>query len=175
MRGEDQELSFGCPCGSETPPRAWGRRSSTYRGAIPYGNTPTCVGKTRIRTGRASETETPPRAWGRPEHDQYGDVSGRNTPTCVGKTPRPWSSSDARRKHPHVRGEDSISPELPSVLLETPPRAWGRHRPGSDALQCRGNTPTCVGKTSSLNGRGGHDEKHPHVRGEDALCAPCRF
>ena len=46
VRGED--ISFLCTAGSstETPPRAWGRRSHAQVQSRGVGNTPTCVGKT---------------------------------------------------------------------------------------------------------------------------------
>ena len=53
------------------------------------------------------------------------------------------------------------------MLLETPPRAWGRPRrrvpPGGFA----GNTPTGVGKTASQDVHKQSFQKHPHGRGED--------
>ena len=82
-----------------------------------------------------------------------------------------------------------------SILLETPPRAWGR-RYGSELERtisrntptCVGktkaptttearfrNTPTCVGKTGSVYDMRKINQKHPHVRGEDETrhCAIC--
>ena len=71
----------------ETPPRAWGRHLHFKTHPVFFGNTPTCVGKTRDPMGKSlperkhphvrgedSEIkmsftyrkETPPRAWGRP-------------------------------------------------------------------------------------------------------------
>ena len=72
---------------------------------------------------------------------------GRNTPTCVGKTPPYRHGRRHSRKHPHVRGEDSV------VALGIP---------GG----CR-NTPTCVGKTYPRPLSAQIWQKHPHVRGED--------
>ncbi len=51
------------------------------------------------------------------------------------------------KKHPHVRGEDAQGRDAVQVLLETPPRAWGRLAHQITALVLDGNTPTCVGKT----------------------------
>ncbi len=53
------------------------------------------------------------------------------------------------------------------MLLETPPRAWGRLNELLCALRVWGNTPTCVGKTDFGQTCAAAGEKHPHVRGED--------
>ena len=46
VRGEDKALPQASSARLETPPRAWGRRSSTGTQASASRNTPTCVGKT---------------------------------------------------------------------------------------------------------------------------------
>ncbi len=82
----------------------------------------------RISSPRLNGGETPPRAWGRHiEYDRGGDWYG-NTPTCVGKPPARVDVNLPRRKHPHVRGEDSPSKCCAIGMIETPPRAWGRHQ-----------------------------------------------
>ena len=71
------------------------------------------------------------------------------------------------RKHPHERGEDRTLSTLCRLLVETPPRAWGRPvlLPFDDVAG--GNTPTSVGKTEILCRQITVDRKHPHERGED--------
>ena len=156
------------PVDEETPPRAGGRRFHSTVGTSQIGNTPTCVGKTfgcskgktsfwkhpHVRGEDANRmwffagrAETPPRAWGRLCLFLYVSSLLRNTPTCVGKTfldtkTLPWSE-----KHPHVRGEDECARLYGKVVMETPPRAWGR--------QC------------TMNQQAKELQKHPHVRGED--------
>ena len=187
-RGEDMSSPNPCAVSTETPPRAWGRRSREHHRAESTGNTPTGVGKT-ISTpkswtvtkkhphGRGEDSaagckstkaqETPPRAWGRHRHQVVNTVPIRNTPTGVGKTPlwRVWQPF--RRKHPHGRGEDPVTPDTATRLPETPPRAWGRPSFFLAALVGLGNTPTGVGKTRRYR-LGVHlTRKHPHGRGED--------
>ncbi len=58
--------------------------------------------------GALATRETPPRAWGRRFRRKGAHINNRNTPTCVGKTPESVEISRTRRKHPHVRGEDSL-------------------------------------------------------------------
>ena len=174
----------------ETPPRAWGRPPYAVIKSPAPRNTPTCVGKTQeypatleafekhphvrgedfgLTPTDAIALETPPRAWGRRYHHITGDVSIGNTPTCVGKTrPRP-ESGWWKWKHPHVRGEDRHGKGGGVWDIETPPRAWGRQSGPSIFLMKYGNTPTCVGKTSSLACFSFCRWKHPHVRGEDFL------
>ena len=159
------------------------------------GNTPTCVGKTHRRgctsatpqkhphmrgedhrnwTGGSLEWETPPHAWGRHRHALHHSASGGNTPTCVGKT-LPWTGSRTTQgKHPHMRGEDNgnISPN--NLARETPPHAWGRPQKLDWREPGMGNTPTCVGKTSSRSPSLSLRRKHPHMRGEDRESAPLK-
>ena len=71
------------------------------------------------------------------------------------------------RKHPHGRGEDVYGWPLKSDRMETPPRAWGRHRPAGVVRIFHGNTPTGVGKTLLLLFPVPGLRKHPHGRGED--------
>ena len=88
-------------------------------------------------------------------------------PTCVGKTPAILHRHRARRKHPHMRGEDLPPFLFFKIAMETPPHAWGRRLAFPAALHRPGNTPTCVGKTPApARGHAG-SWKHPHMRGED--------
>ena len=64
-------------------------------------------------------------------------------------------------------GKTKIPTFLPFVSLETPPRAWGRHRLICPSLLSSGNTPTCMGKTVFKLLLFRHKWKHPHVHGED--------
>ena len=130
--------------------------------------------------------ETPPRAWGRQTFFTPKGVHWGNTPTCVGKTGPRLLKTAAIGKHPHVRGEDPQWPRPRRPLwetrgediahlgwqaagLETPPRAWGRPRQRVAHGLSSGNTPTCVGKTLNVDEIQNESEKHPHVRGEDAV------
>ena len=150
VRGEDSSHFFPLAPTIETPPRAWGRPPPTPCRFATTRNTPTCVGKTldadRAQAFREkhphvrgedlvgylrtlSLQETPPRAWGRPRKALEWTGGARNTPTCVGKTQHESGSFYPRRKHPHVRGEDVFRATGRALLLETPPRAWGRRKP----------------------------------------------
>ena len=112
-------------------------------------------------------SETPPRAWGRQTLLASEHELNRNTPTCVGKTAASESRMVLERKHPHVRGEDLHQGRLSVRKVETPPRAWGRRSRCLYGIPWIRNTPTCVGKTIKKAKVKAHDEKHPHVRGED--------
>ena len=70
-----------------------------------------------------------------------------NTPTSVGKTKRGHGFANAWGKHPHERGEDGAIRGLLVVILETPPRAWGRPSSRASSITAFRNTPTSVGKT----------------------------
>ena len=111
--------------------------------------------------------ETPPRAWGRRVRNSLCLRCPRNTPTGVGKTPKVLLSATHEQKHPHGRGEDVLQGLRKYRNMETPPRAWGRHRSVRLLKTQIGNTPTGVGKTAEGAGLGKGDGKHPHGRGED--------
>ena len=95
----------------------------------------------------AGTGETPPRAWGRPFSPARSRNLLRNTPTRVGKTIYPCWTLYRSRKHPHARGEDTVTIPPPSQPMETPPRAWGRPDRKGCVRQSIRNTPTRVGKT----------------------------
>ena len=151
-------------------------------------NTPTCVGKTptpgapQRNTGKhphvrgedrlayphiLSRKETPPRAWGRPGRPCPAYRSNGNTPTCVGKTSISPVSDDAGEKHPHVRGEDRLSPFTSRLVPETPPRAWGRPVSNCILNMLMETPPRAWGRLASSEVIRGPSGKHPHVRGED--------
>ncbi len=189
-RGEDPGPSPCCGTTPETPPLAWGRHLAGLDHPVRCRNTPTRVGKTRIRAPNSRRfqkhphsrgedhtsapsvrlcVETPPLAWGRHGLRDWMDDMERNTPTRVGKTRSRQARRRAAGKHPHSRGEDTTRPTQPAHGVETPPLAWGRLVPRVNPHDLPGNTPTRVGKTDSASRSGRHDWKHPHSRGEDGV------
>ena len=91
----------------ETPPRLWGRQFGKCHDVVPFGNTPTPVGKTLNSFACLSPCwkhphacgedllallvhdatgETPPRLWGRRHKHRLTEQQSGNTPTPVGKT-----------------------------------------------------------------------------------------
>ncbi len=126
-RGEEYPSRSVFSCGTETPPRAWGRDPHMLKRRFMVRNTPTGVGKRSASSasqsfqqkhphGRGEEVhsvshdffslETPPRAWGRAILPPVIASDGGNTPTGVGKRflKRQWGAPC--RKHPHGRGEE---------------------------------------------------------------------
>ncbi len=91
----------------------------------------------------------------------------RNTPTGVGKTRERPCTPEHQKKHPHGRGEDAVMSVPRNLVLETPPRAWGRLSHISEPGARIGNTPTGVGKTLISIHAKLRRKKHPHGRGED--------
>ena len=188
VRGEDTTWRTKAAATTETPPRAWGGPSSQIPTRAPSGNTPTCVGRTQaiffdheaaekhphVRgedqscdSGIGLDAETPPRAWGGPAAPTMESTRLRNTPTCVGRTIQRSSVNVAPGKHPHVRGEDHQVRSWRCRGAETPPRAWGGRLELLHQAVERGNTPTCVGRTTGRIRANRGPGKHPHVRGED--------
>ena len=66
-----------------------------------------------------------------------------------------------------MRGEDLDEAVEGKRGEETPPRAWGRPDGFQLFRAASGNTPTCVGKTYTVDIAQAQTWKHPHVRGED--------
>ena len=168
-RGEDLRDQWGKWLAEETPPRTWGRLRGDALARLRDRNTPTHVGKTMYRAynNLLLLEETPPRTWGRHDKLHLIGVGERNTPTHVGKTASLEFLHFQLPKHPHARGEDLGGVTFNPLLMETPPRTWGRPQL-SDALAfSNGNTPTHVGKTLSPGGSDLVIRKHPHARGED--------
>ena len=177
----------------ETPPRTWGRRCTGWSHPTSRGNTPTHVGKTKsyvcffrvvwkhphargedklnVKGGKAG-IETPPRTWGRRCTEWSHPTSRGNTPTHVGKTRPSKDGTAPRGKHPHARGEDSLSVPADRAMRETPPRTWGRQAREHPPTQELGNTPTHVGKTGVWREAESAGQKHPHARGEDQQPCP---
>ena len=156
--------------GTETPPRAWGKRACNLKSGRKIGNTPTGVGKTRacvcrrrrpekhphgrgenfvVKITPLQPIETPPRAWGKPLNTVVVVLFNGNTPTGVGKTCQNELRHHCTEKHPHGRGENRFFFEFFLCAVETPPRAWGKLIYLFDKLVFQGNTPTGVGKTES--------------------------
>ena len=98
---------------------------------------------------------------------KHSTRGNRNTPTGVGKTHNQRRIEKLVEKHPHGRGEDAACSALMPLLLETPPRAWGRPRLRPSVGRTPRNTPTGVGKTAAYGLQWAALQKHPHGRGED--------
>ena len=121
--------------------------------------------------GQLAGRGPPPRAWGRGKVGADLPPPPGSTPTCVGKR----CSSRARRPrltvHPHVRGEEDYKVLDQWRYYGPPPRAWGRVVVFVVAPEPVRSTPTCVGKSSNLDGRLLRSGVHPHVRGEEGGAA----
>src|SRR5581483_844792 len=192
-RGDDGVPTRSSATSAGPPPRAWGRRLSSFNGAAQSRSTPTRVGTTcSAPTGRAARSVhphargddgaqanvtaatggPPPRAWGRRLHRSARPRWGRSTPTRVGTTssaprrPRSWPV------HPHARGDDVSVGAWALGRTGPPPRAWGRQRRKEvSGFDCR-STPTRVGTTKTRGTETTSRTVHPHARGDDAYTNP---
>ena len=168
VRGEDLFSPVTGDTGKETPPRAWGRQFAAKVEEEHGEKHPHVRGEDKGSCAQGCRcSETPPRAWGRLVESVEDALKIGNTPTCVGKTTKGARRKTPVRKHPHVRGEDQTTWSPGFVLVETPPRAWGRLEKDQGRKMMPRNTPTCVGKTCLSAIQGARCRKHPHVRGED--------
>ena len=111
--------------------------------------------------------ETPPLTRGRPDASQRRRESTRNTPAYAGKTRPVGAGQVLERKHPRLRGEDSLETPSRLIVRETPPLTRGRlHTPTCESERNR-NTPAYAGKTVTIAPDGVDAQKHPRLRGED--------
>ena len=85
----------------------------------------------------------------------------------MGTTARRTSRSTRSPVHPHVRGDDVVTPSGGRHLYGSPPRAWGRPPPEQETSLPLRFTPTCVGTTHSPPASTAPRSVHPHVRGDD--------
>ena len=132
------------------------------------GNTPTRVGKTCNVVPLSPSSGKHPHAGGEdPIPTPWANLNVGNTPTRVGKTFLTTSKSITIGKHPHAGGEDGSPQKGMSLMLETPPRGWGRLCPQSSNNHDFRNTPTRVGKTETGTPTNRGRWKLPHAGGED--------
>ena len=127
-RGEDDSPLSYWASAMETPPRAWGRRKTSFVNTFFFRNTPTGVGKTSSTRQEWKSTEKHPHGRGEDyAAKNHVSLEGGNTPTGVGKTVIIGLVQIRAKKHPHGRGEDIAHRDMINNHTETPPRAWGRH------------------------------------------------
>ena len=109
LRGEDVcGLAF-VPCAVETPPLTRGRLRHFVQVLRASGNTPAYAGKTAWQLyGVVQYRETPPLTRGRPCVSAVPRRAIRNTPAYAGKTTLRKCRLTCLRKHPRLRGEDSM-------------------------------------------------------------------
>ena len=89
----------------------------------------------------------------------------------MGTTPKPGGGPWGAAAHPHVRGDDSASVNPCFFQIGSPPRAWGRRAHDYGVEETARLTPTCVGTTPRWTRCGRQAPVHPHVRGDDFMCA----
>ena len=152
----------------ETPPLTRGRPKRRSMPLFCLRNTPayagkTCSGVSWIRVWM----ETPPLTRGRPGNVLCRSESLRNTPAYAGKTRMRAKRAFAKKKHPRLRGEDSVESSGFSCSPETPPLTRGRLRRVSSWWTSSGNTPAYAGKTLQILRARRGVQKHPRLRGED--------
>ena len=149
--------------------------------------TPTCVGNTATSTIQMTENwdhphlrgeyllscmhaclspGSPPLAWGILLDIGGGTCYQGITPTCVGNTRLPLRPLWVIWDHPHLRGEYAYSSTFISVLLGSPPLAWGILKFLKKLIISNRITPTCVGNTLLERATGKSRQDHPHLRGE---------
>ncbi len=151
MCGENVQNTNICWLTIGTPPHVWGKRRLDGIHQDDYRYTPTCVGKTMVKSTEwragtvhphmcgenlprfshhSPDTGTPPHVWGKLTQAYDRIIATRYTPTCVGKT------LGARKTATDEEG--------------TPPHVWGKREEAARMALEQRYTPTCVGKTGGI-------------------------
>jgi len=110
---------------------------------------------------------SPPLAWGRAHLGSTACRGVRITPTRVGKRAARPAPACAGSDHPHSRGEEATTRDVPASIAGSPPLAWGRGCRVDIRGEQRRITPTRVGKRLPHPGGTGSSADHPHSRGEE--------
>ena len=112
--------------------------------------TPTCVGTmTGLKVLSHQSIGSPPHAWGQSIRAAIRSMIERFTPTCVGTM---WCRGCWRRYntvHPHMRGDNLLSPASTCGSAGSPPHAWGQFQRRAKLTSRFRFTPTCVGTMAS--------------------------
>ena len=117
---------------------------------------------------RAS-SETPPHTWRKLNNHIGMTKIERNTSTYVEKILSTSWAPSASRKHLHIRGENLLTFFQPATDWETPPHTWRKSANTHIKAVCGGNTSTYVEKMGYLKNESEANQKHLHIRGENAL------
>ena len=192
LRGEDPLVREVADATQETPPPTRGRPNPSNPVSLLPRNTPAYAGKTdyaalfsrpskkhpRLRredrraiSFAARSLETPPLTRGRLLQKSRPFIGLGNTPAYAGKTIHQGLAGLDLRKHPRLRGEDSMGISASSLAAETPPLTRGRLKTGRRFIVNDRNTPAYAGKTRSMLGASSPTGKHPRLRGEDSSIA----
>ena len=158
----------------ETPPLTRGRHKANLSASRIRRNTPAYAGKTpweqrgslrgwkhpRLRgedplngAGNFPVMETPPLTRGRLENRRTPKRNIGNTPAYAGKTRGGNLGEKVLRKHPRLRGEDTLSIVRTVAMMETPPLTRGRLSSYISIGKSDGNTPAYAGKTATFCGK----------------------
>ena len=135
MCGEEHFIFIEWANGIGTPPRVWGRANFQLQSIRPIRDTPTCVGKSQLRSLRLLRAGghphvcgeelvdvsivnlilgTPPRVWGRAYPPAVPCLPCRDTPTCVGKSNH-LGKTDQATGHPTVWGRAGMAALCPDL------------------------------------------------------------
>ncbi len=130
-----------------SPPRSWGKSTTSAVNNLLLRFTPTLVGKMWITLllttvmsvhphargentfGSITRLEvagSPPRSWGKSVPCLQVVVGKRFTPTLVGKIPSSCKTNMRLAVHPHARGENNLEHVFQMHTGGSPPRSWGK-------------------------------------------------
>ena len=150
-----------------SPPRARGHPGRPATHPLGKGLTPACAGTSLALGPDVAVAGAHPRVRGDiVEGCRLLVVVVGLTPACAGTSLRMRASCTGWRAHPRVRGDILPEPAFDAVLLGSPPRARGHHRPHPRPPVRPGLTPACAGTSVgavALDQLGG---AHPRVRGD---------
>ena len=188
IRGENCPYRLASFAHVETPPHTWRkfcsrtyrlfacRNTSTYVEKIFYQYVTSGISEKHLHirgenltiVGRENLiTETPPHTWRKSWIRAYDTDCIRNTSTYVEKMGRLVHWESTRRKHLHIRGENSRTTMRRAWIRETPPHTWRKSRRAAAFRNEVRNTSTYVEKIKIQTSALSVLWKHLHIRGEN--------
>jgi len=172
---------------SGSPPHAWGIRKNENNRCNIFGFTPTRVGNSILHPNHYRLTPvhphtrgefinilkkegawigSPPHAWGIRCNSIFAQLDIRFTPTRVGNSCAVSVTGAVPPVHPHTRGEFVIQLLIASVIIGSPPHAWGILQFDRLLSIFTRFTPTRVGNSVNPAILSIVPPVHPHTRGE---------
>ena len=190
IRGENHLARLQVRNHAETSPHTRGERCCCATQPDSPGNIPAYAGRTgcpknparlrqkhpRIRGENTPQhlaggriTETSPHTRGEHRRSVFMRARQGNIPAYAGRTDAKAEKTAQLEKHPRIRGENVEALFGSASILETSPHTRGEPGNVLIPLKIAGNIPAYAGRTIGVKDSEVSYQKHPRIRGENAL------
>ena len=190
IRGENAAAAQRSRTALETSPHTRGELVWRIPTEDAHGNIPAYAGRTgcpknparlrqkhpRIRGENTPQhlaggriTETSPHTRGEHRRSVFMRARQGNIPAYAGRTDAKAEKTAQLEKHPRIRGENVEALFGSASILETSPHTRGEPGNVLIPLKIAGNIPAYAGRTIGVKDSEVSYQKHPRIRGENAL------